>query len=505
MAKISLTGIQARNKAIAGMSYVASAVKSTLGPFGQNFLLEKQNKITNDGYLISNELAPSIKDEFERRGALVALEGSSKTNDMVGDATSTAWALTEAIVKEAVRFLPNENSIKAKKTPSEIIKMINTAKDEVILVLKDVSTPITTKEALIKSALVSVEDEEIAELLGSMQWDLGAEGIIIAQEVNETETKIERVSGILLDNGFSATHMINNPEKGSLDVADIDVLLTNYTIGVEELKTLNTNVFSHLIMQKKWGVVLIARAFTADAIKKCQESIQAGFAIFPINAPYTNQSQMMHDIETVVGGRYIDVEESSLADVYVTDVGFIKSLSARSHDAVVTGEKNEASEARAVARIEELKKKREASGSDFEKKMFDSRIAQLANGFAILKVGSQSLADRKRLKDKCDDAVNAVRYALQGGTVAGAGQAFKDISDKMEEGNILKRPLRVIYDTIVSSAPDGWTIPEWVVDPYLVLKCALENSCSVAATMANIGGQVVEENPKKRKYEEDEQ
>ncbi len=499
MSKISITGIEARNKAIKGMSYVADAVKSTIGPFGLNFLLEKGNKITNDGFNISAELCGTIKDEFERRGALVAHEASSKTNELVGDFTSGAWALTDAIVKEAVRFLPNEKSIKAKKTPSEIIKMIKEGKEKVIVEMEKMATPILDKETLIKSALVSVEDQEIADLLGNMQWELGPDGVIIAEEVNDLNSSIEKVKGIRLDNGFGTSQVINNPEKQSLELSDISILLTNYVIDVKELMDLRASVFNHLISQKKLGIILIGRAFTAEAIKTCMTSMQSGFAIYPVNAPYVNQGEIMRDIEAVVGGRYIDNEETPLEDVYISDVGHAKRFVSKLQDALVTGVENKESEKRVSERVEELKQKLSGEPSVFMRKMIESRIAQLANGFAILKVGSQSLVNRKRLKDKCDDAVNAVRFALKGGTVRGAGIAFKEIAESLEEGNILKRPLTSINDQIMNSAPEGWQVEEWVRDPMLVLKCGLEQACDFAGTFATTYGIITEENKPKHK------
>lgn len=501
MTKINLVGIPARDAAIKGMSCVAQIVRSTLGPYGLNVALDKGNSITNDGFLISTALTPSIKDEFERQGARIALEASSKTNDQVGDATSTAWALTEAIVKEAIRYLPNDKILKAKKTPSEIVQMISTSKDDVIHKLQALSTPVSTKDDLVKSALVSVEDEQIAELLGSTQWELGPEGVILAEEVNDTTSSIERVKGIRLDNGFGTSMVITNPEKQSLELNDMSIMLTNYTIDVSELKLLNESVFKPLINQKKLGLIIIARAFTSEAIKTCMESLKTGFAIFPVNAPYINQTEIMRDIETVVGGRHIDIEAARLEDVAIEDIGFAKRFVARIADAVITGEDNEQSQARVTKRTDELKLKLVGSQSEFEKKMIETRIAQLTNGFALLKVGAQSVTNRKRLKDKCDDAVSAVRLALKGGTVKGAGQAFKEISDQLEDGNILKKPLNCIYDQIISSAPEGWSPAEWVRDPYLVLKCALENACDVSSVFSSINGLVVEKDKKECKHE----
>jgi chaperonin GroEL len=357
--------------------------------------------------------------------------------------------------------------------------------------------PITSEEELIKSALVSVENKEIAELLGATQWELGKDGVIIAEEGNEPKSSIEKVKGIRLDNGFGTSLVITNPEKQSLELKEVNVLMTNYTIGDPELKILNESVFKQLITQKKLGVVLIARGFTSEAIKTCMESLKSGFAIFPVNAPYVDQTQIMKDMEAVIGGRYIDQEEGRLEDIYISDVGFAKRFMARRFDAIIAGEEDEQSDTRIAKRVAELKKQQLSEQSDFMKKATEIRIAQLTNGFALLKVGSSSITDRQRLKDKCDDAVNAVRLALKGGVVKGAGLAFKEISDKMEEGDILKRPLLCVYNQIVSSAPEDFVIEDWVKDPMLILKTVLEKTCGFCATFASINAIAAEENKPK--------
>lgn len=501
--KISKTGIASRDAVLKGVRYVSDAVKQTIGPFGSNALIEKGLKSTNDGYLIGTELIPTIKDEFERLGARIAGEASAKTNEQSGDFTSGTWALTESIAKEALRFLPTEKSILAKKTHAEVSKMIEDGRKEIIERLKESVTPIESEESLIKSAMVSVEDEDLAQLLGSTQWKLGPKGVIIAEEVNDTISSIEIVSGIRLDNGFSNSTIINNPEKESFELSDTPILLTNYTIGVEEIAGLKESVITPLIHQKKQSLIIMARAFTPDAIKLCMETMKAGFGLYPINAPYTDQAEMMRDLEAVVGGRYIDSEEGSLSDIYISDIGYAKRIVARRFDAIVTGVEDDNSKERIEKRVEQLKSKLKGSQSDFEKKSLETRIAQFISGFAILKVGSPSLSDRKRIKDKADDAVNAVRLALKGGTVRGGGLAFKEISDQLSEDNILKRPITVIYDQIMGSAPEGFEIAEWVRDPYLVLENGLTNACSTASILIRTNCAVTEENPRRKKEEDD--
>lgn len=497
--KISITGYDARETAFKDFEYCAKAVMSTIGPFGLNFLLEKGRKITNDGYTISSEIISTPKNEFGRLFAQVAHEASAKTNDMVGDFTSGAWALNYSILKEIrdKRYLGTETTIKAKKTPAELRKMINKSKDFVISEMEKSIKKVESKEELIKSAMVSVEDEKIAELLGTTQWELGPEGRIIAEEVNANECTIEKVDGILLDNGFVSSSWITNPEKQSLEIkSPLPIILTNYTVGVAELKLLRESIFKTLVTQQKSGCILMARAFTSDAIKEVTEG-KNEFAIILVNAPYENQKETMKDIEAIVGGRYIDTEEASLAEMYITDVGCAKRLVAQAFNSQISGVEDEAYKERVAKRIEILEKKLIGSQSDFDKRKLGERIAQLKGGFCILKVGSSSVSNRKRIFDKCEDAVNAVRYALKGGTVKGGGLAFKEISDKMEEGDILKRPILSIYNQIMESAPEDFVIEDWVRDPFLVLKCGLENACEFASGAITVNGIITTEDEKK--------
>lgn len=493
--KVSKVGIEARDSAIRGAEYVANGVKSTLGPFGLNGMLEKGDQISNDGYKISSELCGTIEDEIERRGAVIAHQASAKTNDEVGDATTTAWVLWQAILKEVLRFLPNEKTLSSKKTPSEIKRIIADAKNEVIEKLAAMAKPVETKDELIKSALVSVEDEEVAAMLGGMQWDLGPDGIITPQEVNELATTIEKVNGIRIDNGFGTKILVTNAEKQTIELNKVPVLLTNYTLQAKDIMTMKEGIFNPLIANKKPGLVIIARAFSPEAIQLCVQSGQNGFPVFPINAPYVDQTEIMHDMETIFGARYIDMEESRLEDIFITDIGHCERLVARQFDAIVTGIKDKNSEARVANRVEQLKAKLKGEKSDFYKKNLLTRIAQLESGFAMLNVGAKSIVERGRLFDKCEDAVQAVRLALKGGTVKGAGLAFKEISDQLDDSNILKRPLRTINDLIMASAPEGWQVEEWVRDPFLVLKAALENACDVAGTFATTNIVVATKNP----------
>lgn len=502
--KISLVGVEARDKVIKGADYVADAVKATLGPYGLNALLEKGNRPTNDGYTISGEIAGTLKDEFERRGALALHEASSKTNDEVGDATSSSECLAQAIVKEAVRLLPNDKILIAKKKPSEILKMIEDSKLNVIEQLKAVKTPISTEQELIASAKVSVEDDQLAQLIGSAQWKIGPEGFIIAEEVNDPTSSIQIVKGIRIDNGFASSNVITNPADGTAEINDISVLLTNYTLQAEDIIALRKTILEPLIAAKKDKLAIIARAFSPEALKLCKDAIDKGFLLWCLNAPYTYQTEIMKDLAAVTGGTYYDTEEKRLEDLNIKDVGFATKIVARRFDAIITGVEDNLLIADSIQqRVKQLEEKLNGSQvSDFEKKGIQARIAQFQGGFAILKVGAQTPFQRKYLKDKADDCVNSVRLALQEGTVKGGGLAFKEISENLKDDDILKRPLTSIYNQIISSAPEGFIIEDWVRDPYLTLVSALTNACSVAGQFASINVVITTEDKKIKEDEE---
>ena len=193
-----------------GAYFLCDAVKQTLGIYGRNFLLEKGLKITNDGLNIAKEI--TLNDEIEDLGLRIAREAAIKTADEVGDGTTTALTLTQSILKEIVRLMPGKN-LAGKKSILEIRKQVKAEKEEVIKKLKEMATKIQSKEELIEVARVAVEDERLAELIGSTQWDLGEDGNIIAEESNDTEDSIERINGIRWDNGFGTSLVVNNQEK----------------------------------------------------------------------------------------------------------------------------------------------------------------------------------------------------------------------------------------------------------------------------------------------------
>lgn len=494
--KVVVVGPAARQRIFKGAFLVTSAVKSTLGPYGSNALLEKGMKPTNDGVTVAREI--QAKDEIEQLGVRKIQEIASATNDEVGDGTTTAVTLADGILKEADRFLPSEKKIGA-KTPIQIVQQIESERKFVIGELERIAEKITTEQQLIEVATVSVEDKELGELIGKTQWELGEEGVLLAEEVNERVCSVERVRGIRIDNGFGSSTVINNHAKQSLDLKDVKVIYTNHTLTSllpiqSLLQSLVTAGFNE--------IVILARAFTDGAIQDCLKNAQAGIGIYPLNAPYTDQAQVMKDLEAILGGAFIDKDTMTLEDAQLSQVGHAAFIEAKRSSTIITGREDEHATKRVETRVAELKTKHEKEGSEFEKKNLTTRMAQLQNGFAILKIGAVSIAERQYKKDKADDAVNSVRAAFQEGVVPGAGQAFKTIADNMEDTSILKKALMGPYDQIRLSAPPDFEVPEWVKDPVKVLRIALEKACSVSGMLSTIEIAIATEKEKPRFIQE---
>jgi len=499
-------GLNAREELAKGADFLADCVKSTLGLYGENWFLDKKNTITNDGVTIAREIQltsatimPDGKpaNEINNRGAAAIREAAIKTVEEVGDGTTTAIILAQGIYHEAARYLSTEQVI-GKKSPAAIREEIEKERDEVIAKLKSQATPIETEEQLINSAIVSVGDKKLGEMLGQAQWKLGKEGIILAEEDPSPECSINYVKGITVDNGVGTGTLINNAEKQQMEVENACFLLTSYTIKTEaQFKKWFAPILEKLVKRGVTTLVIMARAWTEETLQICLLNIQQGaIKVYPVNAPYVNMREKMKDISAITGATFFDSESTRLEDLMDTDIGYVEKVVAKRMNSLITGNDNKQTIERVDKRLKELNDELKGCQSEFEKKMLAERIAQLSNGFAVIKVGTQSDMERRRMFDKCDDAVNAIRAAFQEGVVDGGGVTLKRIADEMPDSSLLKRPLKSIYEQIISSAPKGFKVEEWVKDPIKVLRVALENACGAATSLAMAGGVITEEHPK---------
>lgn len=499
-------GVDARVASFRGAEVLAVGVRSSLGPYGLDFALDKGNEVTNDGVTIGREISSGgIHDEIEAKGARMLLEAATKTEERGVDGTTTATILAYEITKEAITRLPMDQKDRSKKKkPSEIKLQIKKECEEVVQKLLDMSLKIEDEKTLIKSAMVSTGNKELADLIGKTQWELGPEGYIIAEETAEKISSVERIHGIRTDNGIVSSLAFNNAEKQALELKEIPIILTDYIIkslypafmNVDQRTGINSGLIGHLQARGINKVILIGSHFEGEAIRQCMDNIKNGLEIYPINAPYVDQKEVMKDLAVISGARYISKENSTLESIAASDIGYLSHFIATRHNSIITGKEDDNMEERVKVRVTELREQFKGSMSDFEKKLLEQRIGQLTNGFALLKIGSITELDRKYLKRKADDAVGAVRSALQEGTVAGAGLAFKEISNSLPEDYILKIPLLAINKQIMDSAPEGFKIEKWVRDPVKVLRIALEHACSVASVFANLGGSICEEQAK---------
>lgn len=480
-------GVQGRTKLATGAKKLADAVASTLGPFGQSWFLDKKNSITDDGVTVARTY--ELEDEVENRGATAIREAAIKTVEEVGDGTTTAIVLSWEIYDVAAKYLAQEGVI-GKKTHSEIQQQIEQERKEITEKLVALAEPIITREQLVASATVAVEDPVLGILIGEAQWDLGKEGYLLVEETAERSSSVERVSGIRIDNGAGTSNVFNNLEKQTLEVKDMKFILTSETI--RDLKGLEP-ILTQLSKNGIKEVVVMARAWTEDAIKLCELNSKNGLYLYPLNAPYTDMKEVMKDIAAVTGATFYDSESTKLENLQLSDIGFVSKVVARRMDAEITGRID--SKENITKRVEELKAQRTGSQSEFEKKLLTQRIAQLENGFALIKVGSASDMERRRLYDKAEDAVHAVRAAFQEGTVKGAGLAFKEIGESLPDSYLLKQPIMAINKRIMNSAPQGFVIEDWVRDPVKVLRIALERACVAASAFAGAGGVITEKKP----------
>lgn len=488
MRRIITAGADAREKLITGADKVANLARVTLGPNGGNVVLEKGLRVTNDGATIVREV--TLPDEIEDLGQRLLKKASERVNDEAGDGTTSTIILAQEILHEAQKRLPGGEKISGTLTPVALLKKIDEEKEIVLKELEKRAEKVTTKERLVQVTRVSVEDQELATLIGEMQWELGEEGTIIPEESNDKECSIERIAGVRIDNGFGTSRVITNPEKQTFETQECRIILTNYSIKeYETIKPILKRLYDNGVRE----VAVLARAWTDEALLSVQKEHQGGFKIWPLNGPYMDQYEVMKDLEAVLGGTYFDYEQTQLKDMTLLDVGFVEKIIAGRFSAIYTGKGDEEAKKRVGARILSLEAQYKGSESEFEKKNIQARISQLRNGFALLKIGANSDQERKYKYDKASDAVNSAKAALQEGIVPGAGLTFKAISVMLPADSILRPALNSIYTQIM--AHGEFEVESWVFDAKKVLRIALTSACSVAGVLATSVGAIANESP----------
>ena len=510
MAKQIQYGEQARRSLEKGVNALADTVKITLGPKGRNVVLDKKYGaplITNDGVTIAKEI--ELEDPFENMGAQLVKEVSTKTNDVAGDGTTTATLLAQAIIREGLRNLA------AGANPMVLKKGIAAATDAAVEGLKELSQPINGKQAIANVAANSAADETIGKLISDAMETVGADGVITVEESKTMTTGMTIVEGMQFDRGYASAYMVTDTEKMEAVLDDPLILITDKKISViQEILPLLEQVVQ---MGKK--LLIIAEDVEGEALSTLVvNKLRGTFTCVAVKAPGfgDRRKEMLQDIAILTGGTVVSSDLGyELKDATVQMLGHARQVKVTKENTTIVGGAGDKDAI--AARIAQIRNQIEASTSDFDREKLQERLAKLAGGVAVIKVGAATEVEMKDKKLRIEDALNATKAAVQEGVVAGGGvalirakQAIKEIKgDNPEQDAGIKIVLRAMEEPmrqIVRNAGDepsvvvdrvangkgnfgfnaqtgeyGDMIEMGVLDPTKVTRTALQNAASVAS------------------------
>jgi len=511
-AKQLLFDEDARRRLKDGVDALADAVRVTLGPRGRNVILEKKfgpPAIVDDGVSVAKEI--ELKDPFENLGAQLAREVASKTNDVAGDGTTTATVLAQAIVREGLRV------VAAGANPMSVKRGLERGVEAVIAGIRDVAKPVAGKEQIAQVATISGHDPEIGEIIADVMEKVGKDGVITVEEGKGIRMETEFVEGMQLDRGYVSPYFVTNPDRMEAVIDDPYILITDKRLsGVAELlPTLER------ILQITKNIVIIADDVEGEAlatlvVNKLRGTINA----LAIKAPSfgDRREAILEDIGILTGGTFITEKMGrKLENVQVTDLGRARRVVVTKEDTVII--EGHGSDEAIQARIKQIKAQSEDVASEFDREKLQERLAKLAGGVAVIKVGAATEVELKERKLRVEDALSATRAAVEEGIVPGGGVALiraqkqldkieKQLSQDERTGvgilrKALEEPLRMIaenagqegmvvvdqvkrssdttygYDAATDEYVDLLT--HGIIDPAKVTRTALENAASIAA------------------------
>jgi chaperonin GroEL len=509
MAKDIRFSEDARRAMLRGVDALADAVKVTLGPKGRNVVLEKKYGsplITNDGVTIAKEI--ELEDAFENMGAKLVAEVASKTNDVAGDGTTTATVLAQAMIREGLK------NVTAGANPMVVRKGIEKAVAVALEELQAISKPIENKESIAQVAAISSADEEVGQLIAEAMERVGNDGVITIEESKGFSTELEVVEGMQFDRGYASPYMVTDSDKMEAVLENPYVLITDKKItNIQEILP----VLEQVVQQGK-PLLLIAEDVEGEALATLVvNKLRGTFNAVAVKAPGfgDRRKAMLEDIAILTGGEVITEELGlDLKSANITQLGRAsKIVVTKENTTIVEG----AGEADQIAgRVSQIRAQLEETTSEFDKEKLQERLAKLAGGVAVIKVGAATETELKEKKLRIEDALNSTRAAVEEGIVSGGGTALVNVYNKVaaiqEEGdtqtgvNIILRALEEPVRQIAHNAGlEGSVIVErlknekigvgfnaangqWVnmietgiVDPTKVTRSALQNAASVAA------------------------
>ncbi|MBH9968879.1 chaperonin GroEL [[Bacillus] enclensis] len=509
MAKDIKFSEEARRSMLRGVDQLANAVKVTLGPKGRNVVLEKKYGsplITNDGVTIAKEI--ELEDAFENMGAKLVAEVASKTNEIAGDGTTTATVLAQAMIREGLK------NVTAGANPVGVRKGIEKAVQTAVEELKAISKPIEGKDSIAQVAAISAADEEVGQLIAEAMERVGNDGVITIEESKGFTTELDVVEGMQFDRGYASPYMVTDSDKMEAVLENPYILITDKKIGnIQEVLP----VLEQVVQQGK-PLLIVAEDVEGEALATLVvNKLRGTFNAVAVKAPGfgDRRKAMLEDLAILTGGEVITEDLGlDLKSANVTQLGrAAKVVVTKENTTVVEGSGDPE---KIAARVNQIRAQHEESTSEFDKEKLQERLAKLAGGVAVVKVGAATETELKERKLRIEDALNSTRAAVEEGIVSGGGTALVNVYNKVAsieadadvatginivlraleepirqiahnaglEGSIIVERLKKEEVGVGFNAATGeWVnmIEKGIVDPTKVTRSALQNAASVAA------------------------
>jgi chaperonin GroEL len=512
MAKEIKYGAEARAALEAGVNQLANTVRVTLGPKGRNVVLDKSYGaplITNDGVTIAKEI--ELEDAFENMGAQLVKEVATKTNDVAGDGTTTATVLAQAMINEGIKNLA------AGANPIILRKGMKKATDAAVEAIKKMSSPVDGKNHIAKVAAISAGDEAVGNMVADAMEKVSKDGVITIEESKTMLTELDLVEGMQFDRGYISAYMATDMDKMEAVLENPYILITDKKISnIQEILPLLEQV-----VQSGAKLLIIAEDIEGEALTTLiVNKLRGTFSVVGVKAPgYGDRRKaMLQDIAILTGGQVISDELGlDLKETTLEQLGRAKSVKVQKENTVIVdGEGNKAD---IDARIAQIKKQIEETTSDFDKEKLQERLAKLAGGVAVIRVGAATETEMKEAKLRMEDALAATRAAVEEGIISGGGSAYihasKEVAklaetlsgDEKTGANVVLKALEaplfhiaanaglegaVIINKVYESEPGiGFNalteeyvdmVKDGILDPAKVTRSALQNATSVAST-----------------------
>ncbi len=408
----------ARTKMLKGVNILADAVKVTLGPKGRNVVLDKSfgaPRITKDGVSVAKEI--ELEDKFENMGAQMVKEVASRTNDEAGDGTTTATVLAQAIVKEGMK------AVAAGMNPMDLKRGIDLATSKVVTAIKDAARPVENSDEVAQVGTISANGEaEIGRQIADAMQKVGNEGVITVEENKGLETETDVVEGMQFDRGYLSPYFVTNPDKMIADLEDCIILLHE-----KKLSSLQPMVpLLEQVIQSQKPLLIIAEDVEGEALATLVvNKLRGGLKIAAVKAPGfgDRRKAMLQDIAILTGGQVISEDLGmKLESVTMDMLGTAKKVTITKDETTIVDGAGEKAEIE--ARVSQIRTQIEETTSDYDREKLQERVAKLAGGVAVIRVGGMTEIEVKERKDRVDDALNATRAAVQEGIVVGGGVAL---------------------------------------------------------------------------------